>query len=99
MMDDLEITHKKKNKTATYSWFRYEDELDKLFVYLLSNKYSGEYLIPEIKQADFLFMVQGELSEKAKNELFSALKEIQAVQMVFEINYSQLKSKENLVLE
>jgi len=99
MMNDLEITHKKKNKTALFSWFKYEDELDKLMVYLISNRHSGEYLLPEMKQADFIFMVQGEVTEERRKEIFNGIKQINAVQLTIDIKYNKLKSKANLVME
>jgi hypothetical protein len=99
MMDDLEITQKKKNKTAVFSWFKYEDDLDKLLVYLISNKHSGEHLIPEMKQMDFIFMMQGEISEGRKKEILVNLRQIHAVQLAMEIDYSRLSSKTNLILE
>ena len=99
MMDDLEITHKKKNRTAVFSWFKYEDDLDKLMVYLLSNKHLGENLIPEMKQLDFILMMQGEISEERKKEILGIIKEIHSVQLAMEIDYSGLVSKSNLILE
>ena len=45
-MNDIEIVHKKKNKTAVFSLFRFENDLDKLLVHLVSNKHQGEHLIP-----------------------------------------------------
>ena len=99
MMDDLEISNKKKNKTSVSSWFKYEDDLDKCRMYLISNKHSGDYYISEMKQADFIFLVQGELSEKKSEEISEAIKQIQAVQMMIQINPAKIKSAENLLIE
>lgn len=99
MMDELQIVNRKKNKTSLYSWFRYEDELDKLLVYLVANKHSGEYLLPEIKQPDFLLLLKGEISDARKKETLEAMKKIPAFQLAVEIEYSKLKSKDHLAFD
>ena len=34
-MDDIEVINKKKSKTAIFSLYRYEDDLDKCIVYII----------------------------------------------------------------
>lgn len=97
--EDIEIIHKKKNKTSVFSFFRYEDELDKWQVFVVANKHFGEHLVPEVKQADFFLMIKGEVSESQEEELFAKLKNIPVVQLVVKINYHKLKSRENLIME
>lgn len=99
MMDDIEIIHKKKNKTAVFSLFRFKNDLDKLLVHLVSNEHHGEHFIPEIKQADFILVIRGEVDAERKNDFFVSLKNIVAIQLVVSIDYAKLKSKENLVFE
>ena len=98
-MEDIEILHKKKNKTSVFSLYRHEDDLDKWIVYVVSNKYLGEPLVPEVKQADYLLMIQGEVNDERKNEIQTGLKRISAIQFMMTLDYSKLRSKENLVFE
>lgn len=98
-MNDIEIIHKKKNKTAVFSLYRYEDDLDKYLVYLISNKYQGEHFFPDVRHADFFLVIKGEVDDEKKSNMQSALKNIPAIQLVIPIKYSGLKSKENLVFE
>ena len=98
-MNDIEIIHKKKNKTAVFSLGRYENDLDKWLVHLVSNRHQGEYLIPEVKQTDFLLVINGAIDEEKKDEILSALKSIPAIQFIVTLDYEALKSKENLVFE
>ncbi|HYV94525.1 MAG TPA: IPExxxVDY family protein [Chitinophagales bacterium] len=98
-MNDIEIIHKKKNKTAVFSLFRFENDLDKLLVHLVSNKHQGEHLIPEVRQADFILVIQGEVNTDMKDIFFSLLKNIPDIQLVIPVDSSRLKSKENLVFE
>lgn len=99
MMDDIEITNKKKQKTAVYSWFRCEIEIDKQIVYLISNKHSGDFFLPEIKQADYILAVRGEINDEQGETMIASIRKIEPVQLVIELDYNKLKSKENLVLE
>ena len=98
-MDDIEIIHRKKNKTSVFSLYRFEDDLDKCIVNVVSNKYLGEFLIPEIKQADYFLILHGEFAEDRVDEIVHRLKNISAVQMTIPVNYSGLKSKKNLIFE
>ena len=98
-MNDIEIIHKKKNKTAVFSLYRYEDDLDKCLVYVISNKYQGEHFLAEVRHADFFLVVKGEVDEEKKVSMQSALKNIPAIQLVIPLEYSGLKSKENFVFE
>ena len=98
-MNDIEIIHKKKNKTAVFSLFRFENDLDKLLVHLVSNKHQGEHLISEVRQADFILVIHGEVNTEKKDDFFSALKNIPAIQLVVPIDSSKLKLRENLVFE
>lgn len=97
--DDVEIIHKKKNKTSLFSFYRYENELDKWQVFVLSNKHQGDYLVPEAKQVDYLLMVKGELSKEQEERIFTKVREIHIVQMMVKLNYESLKSKSNLLVE
>jgi hypothetical protein len=99
MMDELEFTNRKKHKTSVYTWFRYESELDMWLMYLISNKHQGDFFLPELKQADYIFMIRGEVSDERGEEILSAIRSVHAVQLAVQVNYSKLKSKENLVLE
>ncbi len=97
--DDVEIIHKKKNKMSLFSFYRYENDLDKWQVFVLSNKHQGEYLVPEAKQVDYLLMVKGELSAEQEELIFSKVRDIHIVQMMVKLDYEALKSKDNLLVE
>ncbi|MBX7108471.1 MAG: IPExxxVDY family protein [Chitinophagales bacterium] len=97
--DDLEIIHKKKNKTSAFSFYRYEHALDKWQVIVLSNKHAGEFLLPEVKQVDYLLMVKGEISAEQEEGIFAKVKEIHIVQLLVKLDFQRLKSKENLMVE
>ena len=97
--DDLEIIDRKKNKTSSFSFYHHEDDIDKWQVFVLSNKYRGEFLVPDIKQADYLLMIRGEVSEVQAEEIYSKLKSIPVIYLVVKMDYEKLKSKRNLMVE
>ncbi|MBA2406620.1 MAG: IPExxxVDY family protein [Chitinophagales bacterium] len=97
--DDVEIVNKKKCKTSVFSFFRYEDDLDKKTTYLVSNKHFGEFLIPEVKQADYLLLIISELTLFKEENIVQQLKDIPILQLVIILEYSKLKSRHNLIFE
>ncbi len=98
-LNDLEIINRRKNKTAIYSLYKYENEMDKWVVNLVSNKYQGENLIPEMKQADFFLVIRGEVNNDHRQMISSSLKNISDTQLVILIDYATLKSGEYLIFE
>jgi hypothetical protein len=97
--DDLEIHFPKKNKTAFFSCLRYESEEDKFLLHVFSNKYHSEFLVPEIKQADFIFKLNGELSRAEITNYMRKLRSLESLQLVVELDWVKLKSKSNLLAE
>ena len=84
---------------SVFSFYRYENDLDKWQVFVLSNKHQGEYLVPEAKQVDYMLMVKGELSAEQEELIFSKVRDIHIVQMMVKLDYEALKSKDNLLVE
>ena len=97
--EDIEIVHKKKKKTSIFSLYSHEDDLDKWMVYVISNKHTGDFLVPEVKQVDYFLMIRGEVSGQREQEMLDKLKSIQLIQLVVPLEYNKLKSKENLIVE
>lgn len=66
--------------------------------YIYQNQYDGEYLLPEFRHMDFLWLVKGELlSDEQSTELVQAVKSINGVQLVAELTNEQIRNKGNLV--
>ena len=65
---------------------------------LYNNQDDGEYLLPEFKHLDFLWLAKGE--EMSKDEikiLQQSLKLIPAVQLVTEMTNEKIKNKQSLL--
>ena len=58
---------------------------------------TGQYLIPELKQFDFLMIIEGFKDSFEVHEVREIIKTINGVQMVNQIEVDQLKSRDNLI--
>ena len=96
---DLEISSQKNKKLVYFSVFEYEDEINQAYYNVISNKLMGEWLIPELKEADFFIMVRGNTSVKERERLLEKIRIDPEIQMAFEVDPTKLKSRQNLLLE
>jgi len=68
---------------------------------LLKNKNIGEnsivYLLPEMKEFDYLIMLEGQGDSFVIDEVMDQLKSKSEIQYITQVEISKLKSKENLI--
>lgn len=77
-----------------YYFFIEESETD---FYLLGNKGTDGYLIPEQKEIDFFMLIHNIPDKAAAAVLVKKIKPIEDVQGAFMLDARQLRSKENLL--
>jgi hypothetical protein len=81
----------------------YEFSLEHLTVRLLKNRALGittlkrPFLLPDIKEYDYVLQISGALSDFYSQEFISKLNKIPIVQYVKQFDPSSLKFKENLI--
>lgn len=93
--EDLELKNKNpENSFFSVSSFTNEDE-NKIFI--ISNKSSGQFLIPELKQWDYFFMIKGMIREKEKSSMIENIKACKLVALAAEIDALKVKLIENLI--
>lgn len=93
---DKEIELFEKNKPILFSSFSYFPDDSEKEYRLIANKNKQHHLVPEQKHANFLLHLY-DVEEEELQKIINKLKMINVVLMCFEINVSNLKSKENLV--
>ncbi|HMJ46399.1 MAG TPA: IPExxxVDY family protein [Ferruginibacter sp.] len=96
--NNIEIQLVKKERNYFFSIYEYKVPGCCVFHYLYNNQYDGEYLLPEFKHLDFLWLVKGE--EMNKEELASlqqSLKLLPTVQLVNEMAYEKIRNKQHLI--
>lgn len=94
-----EIHYKKKNRQFTFPIFRYSEAQVSGHHIIYTNQHDGEYLLPEMRHTDYIWMVQTEgLSRELADILAQELRQLDAVQMVTIPDNDKIKNKQNLVM-
>ncbi len=97
---DIEIIIKRKGRDYIFSIFQSAELNNTLNHYLYNNHYDGEYLLPEFKHMDFLWLLKdGFIEEEKLNWIKESIRSIKGVQMVAELSPDQIKNKGNMVFE
>jgi len=95
---NLEIVLVKKSRSYFFSIYEYQIPGSSLTHFLYNNQHDGEYLLPEFKHLDFLWLTKGDDVEKAEiMALQQSIKGISAVQLVTEMTNEKIKHKQHLL--
>lgn len=95
---DIEIQLDKKKRKYFFSIYEYAVPNGSLVHYLYVNQFDGEYLLPELKHLDFLWLLKGdEVSGADIAVLQQNIKSIPGVQLVSELTGQKIKNKEHLI--
>ncbi|MBC7902068.1 MAG: IPExxxVDY family protein [Gemmatimonadaceae bacterium] len=98
MNSDIEIQLNKKQRNYYFPVFEYPEPNSSLVHYLYNNKHDGEYLLPEFKHIDFLWLMKGDtIDEGFFTGISRAVKDITGVQMVSELTNEKIKNKGHLI--
>ena len=96
--NELEIPLKRKGRTYFFSVYEYAQPSSCLMHYLYNNQHEGEYLLPELKHLDFLWLLKDDcVSNEFVENLIYSLRSINGVQLVTELTNEKIKNKEHLV--
>jgi len=95
---ELMITLKRKNRDYFFNIYQSPEPNSRLVHYLYHNQFDGEYLLPEFKHMDFLWLMKGDLVDEERcSWIQNAAKKITGVQLVTEISNDQIRNKENML--
>ena len=96
--NDFEIQLAKKERKYFFSVYEYAVPSCCLIHYLYNNQFDGEYLLPEFKHLDYLWLMKGEyVSKEELKALIYALKTLPAIQLVNEMTNEKIKHKQHLI--
>jgi hypothetical protein len=96
---ELELKFRKKERAYFFSIFEFCVPGTCKVHYLYSNQNDGEYLLPEFKHLDYLWVTKGEFMSKTEiDQLILSLKFLPGVQLVTEMVHDKIKNKQSLIL-
>lgn len=97
---DITIPFKKKN-LDTISYFTVSECMEQysaLAHYLYNNQFKGEYLLPDLKQLDYIWLMKGDtVSDEFTRNLMEMVNELNCVRLVIELDPTAMKHKGNLI--
>lgn len=96
--NNIEIQLRKKQRNYFFTVFEYPEPATSLVHYLYNNKFDGEYLLPEFKHVDFLWLMKGDaVNDAFFDTTIRRIREINGVQMVNELTNEKIKNKGQLI--
>ena len=96
--NDIEIQLTKKQRNYFFAVYEYAEDRTALVHYLYNNQFDGEYLLPEFKHLDFLWLLKGDaVTETSLQQLIESIRSIKGVQLVLELTNEKIRNKEHLV--
>ena len=96
--NDIEIQLSKRERNYFFAVYEFSEPTGSLSHYLYNNRFDGEYLLPEFKHLDFLWLMKGDVvNEESLQQTINDIKEISGVQLVIELTHQKIRNKEHLV--
>jgi hypothetical protein len=95
----LEIQLTKKGRDYFFSVYEYKIKNATIYHYLYCNHFDGEYLLPEFKHLDYLWLVKAEDTVlESQQPLLNSIKKLPGVQLVTELTNEKIRHKQHLIL-
>lgn len=95
----LNLAFVKMDDFLGYSFYYCRDEDCFNAYHLLGNRGDESFLIPELKQTDFLLLAEGPFKKTQKERLLEKIRNIQSVLTSFEIRFETIKNYETILNE
>lgn len=94
-----ELSLVKMDDFQGYSFYFCRDEDCFNTYYLLGNRGQESILIPDLKQTDFILLVEGPFKKIQKERLLSRIKGIQSVLTAFEVRFETIRHYETILTD
>ena len=96
--NSIEIQLNKKERKYFFPVYQYGQQAGTIKHYLYNNEDDGEYLLPEFRHLDFLWLMKDDIMKDDEINIFmSTIKTIPVVQMVVELTNEKIKNRQHLV--
>jgi len=96
--NEIEIQLTKKQRKYFFGVYEYGEKGNCLKHFLYNNQFDGEYLLPEFKHLDFLWLLKGDaVGEDRLKDLISSIRSMPCVQLVTELTQEKIRNKGHLI--
>ena len=96
--NDIEIQLTKKQRNYFFSIYEYGELSGTIKHYVYNNQFDGEYLLPEFKHLDFLWLIKDDIMKDEEVALLiSSIRSIPSVQLITEMTNEKIKNKQHLI--
>ena len=96
--NEIEIQLNKKGRNYFFSVYEYCEPVGSLGHYIYNNQFVGEYLLPEFRHLDFLWLMRDDIVKDAElQQIINSVRSIPGVQLVIGLTNEKIKNKEHLV--
>jgi hypothetical protein len=96
--NELEICLESKQKKFYFTVFEFEEPTKTVWHYIFNNHYKAEFLLPELKNVDYIWMLKGDFYQQSEVRLLmDQIREVPSVQLVTLLKPDELKNKRNLI--
>ena len=87
----LKINNLKTNSINDFSAFYYFDEDNKYSHYIIKNLQENTRLMPQVKEADYIYLISGKIKEKTLQEIKAAFAAINNIESIFVLKNDYIK--------
>lgn len=95
---DIEHNLLKNNRRYTFSIYESKDPFQNYEHFIYANQNDGEYLIPELKNLDFIWLIQNvDVTLFNSMDLVASIRNLNCVNMCQVININLIPSKDRLI--
>jgi hypothetical protein len=96
--NELEIQLTKRQRKYFFGIYEYQEPGNALQHFLYNNQFDGEYLLPEFRHLDFLWLQKGDtVPDEKLTHLMNSVKAVPGVQLVMELRQEKIKNKGHLI--
>ena len=95
---DIEIHLRRRERSYYFRVYEHNVRHTQQSHYIYHNYNDGEYLLPEFRHMDFLWLIKGDSIEtNGCRELMQAIKSLNGVQLVAELTNEKIRNKGHLI--
>lgn len=97
-VDDHKVFYNIDDAPLSFSRYHYFEEQGEIAYYLVSNRHSEGFLIPEMNKVDFFMVIRPAIYKEDMAFILNRLNKLADIQVAAQIDALKLKSKENLMM-